>query len=57
MTTRGFGEVEMREVGQLIAEVLRDVSNERVRASVCRKVEALTEEFPLYSWKLEAVSV
>jgi len=54
VTTRGFGEAEMREVGRLIADVLRDVSNEQVRASVRRKVETLTERFPLYPWKLEA---
>ncbi len=56
VTTRGFGESEMREVGRLIAEVLRDVASEQVRASVRRKVETLTEQFPLYPWKLETVS-
>ena len=55
VTTRGFTETEMREVGRLIAEVLRDVSSEQVRAAVRRKVEVLTEQFPLYSWKLDTV--
>lgn len=57
VTTRGFGETEMREVGRLIAEVLRDVSSLQVRAAVSRKVEALTERFPLYPWKLDSVRV
>jgi len=57
VTTRGFGEAEMREVGRLIAEVLRDVSSLQVRAAVSRKVEALTERFPLYPWKLDSVKV
>jgi glycine hydroxymethyltransferase len=55
-TTRGFGEAEMREVAALIAEVLSDVSSESVIASVRRRVEVLTTRFPLYAWKLHAVS-
>ena len=57
VTTRGFGETEMREVGRLIAEVLRDVASDSVRASVRRKVEVLTDKFPLYAWKQQAVKV
>ena len=53
VTTRGFGEPEMREVGALIGEVLRDVNNETVIAAVKRRVDTLTERFPLYSWKLQ----
>ncbi len=55
VTTRGFRETEMREVARLIAEVLRNISDESVLAAVRRRVEALTERFPLYSWKLDAV--
>jgi glycine hydroxymethyltransferase len=55
VTTRGFGETEMREVAHLIAEVLRNIADESVLAGVRRRVEALTERFPLYSWKLDAV--
>jgi glycine hydroxymethyltransferase len=53
VTTRGFREPEMREVAALIAEILRDVHNQDVVASVRRRVDALTERFPLYSWKLQ----
>jgi glycine hydroxymethyltransferase len=52
VTTRGFGEKEMREVGGLISEVLSDPASESVLASVRRRVGALTEAFPLYTWKL-----
>jgi glycine hydroxymethyltransferase len=55
VTTRGFREPEMREVAALIAEVLRDVQNEDVISSVKRRVDVLTERFPLYTWKLESV--
>lgn len=55
VTTRGFREPEMREVGALIAEVLGDLSNESVLAAVRQKVDVLTTRFPLYPWKLEPV--
>jgi glycine hydroxymethyltransferase len=55
-TTRGFGEAEMREVAALIAEVLNDVNSESVIGAVRSRVEALTTRFPLYPWKLQAVS-
>ena len=57
VTTRGFGETEMREVGRLIAEVLREVASDSVRAAVRRRVEVLTDKFPLYAWKQQAVKV
>ena len=55
VTTRGFNEAEMREVGALIAEVLGHVSSESAIATVRQKVAVLTTRFPLYSWKLDAV--
>jgi glycine hydroxymethyltransferase len=53
VTTRGFREEEMREVGRLIAAVLSDPGSEEAIAGVRRKVQALTARFPLYSWKRE----
>ena len=55
VTTRGFGEPEMREVASLIAEVLQNISSEDVVAAVRRRVETLTERFPLYAWRRQAV--
>lgn len=52
VTTRGFGPAEMREVGTLIAEVLKHRDSEETLAAVRRRVAALTERFPLYMWKL-----
>jgi glycine hydroxymethyltransferase len=54
VTTRGFGESEMREVAGLIARVLENIASEDVLADVRRKVGALTDRFPLYAWKLSA---
>src|SRR5881628_2565914 len=42
VTTRGFREAEMREVAQLIAEVLRHIGSEETAARVRRSVAALT---------------
>jgi glycine hydroxymethyltransferase len=55
VTTRGFGEAEMREVGSLIATVLTNIANEEAIAEVRQKVETLTQRFPLYSWKRDTV--
>jgi glycine hydroxymethyltransferase len=56
VTTRGFREAEMREVASLIAEVLAHPGSEAVTAAVRQRVAALTERFPLYPWKLQAVA-
>jgi glycine hydroxymethyltransferase len=53
VTTRGFGEAEMRETAALIAQVLSNITAEESIADVRRKVQKLTSRFPLYSWKLE----
>src|SRR5271157_860164 len=55
VTTRGFMEAEMREVGALIAEVLNNIASEDTIAAVRQRVDALTVRFPLYNWKLDAV--
>jgi glycine hydroxymethyltransferase len=52
VTTRGFGEAEMREVAALITRVLENIAREEVHAEVRARVHALTERFPLYAWKL-----
>ena len=56
-TTRGFGEAEFREIGNLISEVLdglkvanSDEGNAAVEEAVRRKVIALTERFPIYDY-------
>ena len=54
-TTRGFGEAEFREVGELIVEVVDgfaahgEAGNAGVEASVRARVQALCERFPIYA--------
>ncbi|MGH9582465.1 MAG: serine hydroxymethyltransferase, partial [Bryobacteraceae bacterium] len=57
VTTRGFGESEMTEVGRLIAGVLNEVKSEAAIAQARKGVEALTKRFPLYAWRRAAVTV
>ncbi|MCF6322379.1 MAG: serine hydroxymethyltransferase [Rhizobiaceae bacterium] len=56
-TTRGFGEKEFIEIGNLISEVLdglkeanSDEGNGAVEAAVKQKVITMTDKFPLYSY-------
>ncbi|MBM3739068.1 MAG: serine hydroxymethyltransferase [Acidobacteria bacterium] len=59
VTTRGFGEPEMREVASAIAQVLDGLARgpenvDPVITAVQRRVAALTDRFPLYEWKQAA---
>ena len=56
VTTRGFREAEMKEVGRLIAGVLNDVKSEQALAQARHGVAELTGKFPLYTWKQQAVT-
>jgi glycine hydroxymethyltransferase len=55
VTTRGFSEAEMKEVGRLIALVLDNVKSEQALSEARRGVKSLTEKFPLYAWKQQTV--
>ncbi len=60
VTTRGFGEEQMREVGDLIADLLESLASgtsESAIASVRKRVGVLTNRFPLYSWKFARAAV
>ncbi|MBV9302620.1 MAG: serine hydroxymethyltransferase [Acidobacteriaceae bacterium] len=51
VTTRGFRESEMTEVGKLIARVLNNVKSQEALSEARKRVAALTDRFPLYAWK------
>jgi glycine hydroxymethyltransferase len=57
VTTRGFGESEMQEVGRVIAHVINNIKSPDAFAEARRRVSALTEKFPLYPWKHKAETV
>ncbi len=52
VTTRGFQEAEMREVASCIAAALRGREDESELDAVRRRVQTLTEKYPLYSWRM-----
>ena len=54
VTTRGMKEPEMREIGQMIAAIVREPQSEQVRDKVRRDVAELTAKFPLYARRLKA---
>jgi glycine hydroxymethyltransferase len=52
VTTRGFREAEMHEVGDLIVRVLENTAKEEILEEVRTRVGVLTARFPLYAWKM-----
>ena len=57
VTTRGFGEPEMTEVGKLIGHVLTQIGSDEAIREVRQRVGALTDRFPLYAHKQQWASV
>ena len=53
VTTRGMKEPEMREIGRLIAAIVREPESEEVRNNIRRSVAELTAKFPLYAKRLK----
>ncbi len=49
LTTRGMKEDEMRQIGQLIAAIIREPESEEVQSRVKKDVAELTAKFPLYA--------
>ncbi|MUV05915.1 aminotransferase class I/II-fold pyridoxal phosphate-dependent enzyme [Planococcaceae bacterium Storch 2/2-2] len=49
VTTRGMKEDDMKEIGQIIAMVLKNPENAQVKKEASERVAALTAKFPLYA--------
>ena len=49
VTTRGFGEAEVRELAGWIADIIDSKGDEKVIAEVKAKVEAVCAKFPVYA--------
>ncbi|WP_446936528.1 serine hydroxymethyltransferase [Lysinibacillus fusiformis] len=49
VTSRGFKEEDMKEVGAIIAAVLKNPEDEAVQADAKDRVKALTDKHPLYA--------
>jgi glycine hydroxymethyltransferase len=53
VTTRGMKETEMRQIGGMIAAVIREPESEDVKAKVQAEVAELTARFPMYPTHLK----
>jgi len=49
VTSRGFNEEDMKEVGAIIATVLKNPEDEAVKSEAKARVKALTDKHPLYA--------
>ncbi|WP_010302450.1 serine hydroxymethyltransferase [Kurthia senegalensis] len=49
ITSRGFVEEDMKEVGALIAAVLKNPEDEAVKEDAKARVKALTDKYPIYA--------
>ncbi|MBT2599451.1 serine hydroxymethyltransferase [Oceanobacillus kimchii] len=49
VTTRGFGEEEMKEIASIISLTLKNHENETKLKEAAQRVQTLTEKFPLYA--------
>ena len=48
MTTRGLGTPEMKEIADMIADMIFNIADETMHADVAKRVTNLCERFPLY---------
>jgi glycine hydroxymethyltransferase len=48
LTTRGMKESQMRQIGRMIAEIIREPKSEEIKNKVRKEVAELSEQFPLY---------
>jgi glycine hydroxymethyltransferase len=53
VTTRGMKEPEMREIGRLIAAIVREPESDEVQRQTKQGVADLTAKFPLYAKRLK----
>src|SRR5688500_3199901 len=51
LTTRGMKEAEMKAIGEMIAEVIREPESESVKERVRKEVAEVTARFPMYPRK------
>ncbi|EMR07885.1 Pyridoxal-phosphate-dependent serine hydroxymethyltransferase [Bhargavaea cecembensis DSE10] len=56
VTSRGFKEEEMKEIGAIMAKLLKNHEDESVKQEAKERVAALTSRFPLYETKEEAAA-
>lgn len=54
LTTRGMKEAEMKQIGQMIASLVREPNSETVQTKIKNDVAELTAKFPMYPARYKA---
>jgi glycine hydroxymethyltransferase len=57
LTTRGMKEPEMKQIGAMIAALIREPESEEVKTQVRREVAEITVKFPMYRGRLREKQV
>ena len=57
LTTRGMKEPEMKQIGVMIAALIREPESEEVKTQVRREVAEITAKFPMYPGRLKEKQV
>jgi glycine hydroxymethyltransferase len=55
VTTRGMKENEMRQIASYIADVIKNINNEKKIQAVAEKVKIICAQFPLYQRKIKSL--
>ena len=53
LTTRGMKQEEMRQIGKVIASVIREPESEEVKSKARENVAEITSKFPMYPTRLK----
>lgn len=48
VTSRGMKEGEMKQIGDWIAAVIKDIKNEALQAKLCIEIKTMASQYPLY---------
>jgi len=48
VTSRGMKEGEMKQIGDWIATVIKDIKNESLQAKICEDIKTMASQYPLY---------
>ena len=53
LTTRGMKQEDMRQIGEVIASVIREPESDDVKSKAREKVAEITAKFPMYPMRLK----
>jgi len=57
VTSRGMREAEMEKIADLISQVIDNIGDSTISSKVCKEVDVLCSQFPLYTELMDKISV